>query len=112
MRSLQFAVAVATVLAGGMLMGSPAAALGPSAGVRMAVDGINLAQDVGFVYGGRKHCWYPTGWLGPGWYWCGYNLRRGLGWGGPAGWQGWQHEGRREERREIRREIRREERRY
>jgi hypothetical protein len=26
-----------------------------------------------------------------GWYWCGYRLRKGLGWGGPEGYQGWKH---------------------
>lgn len=30
----------------------------------------------------------PRGWLGPGWYWCGYAWRSGYGWGGPWGW-GW-----------------------
>lgn len=42
-----------------------------------------------FILGGRHYCFYPEGWHGPGWYWCGYALRRGLGWGGPTGWHGW-----------------------
>jgi hypothetical protein len=46
-----------------------------------------------FIYGGRNYCWYDDGWHGPGYYWCGYAFRRGLGWGGGAGWHGWGHGG-------------------
>jgi len=42
-----------------------------------------------YVYGGRRYCFYPDGWRGPGYYWCGYAWRQGLGWGGPLGWRGW-----------------------
>jgi hypothetical protein len=42
-----------------------------------------------FIFGGRNYCWYDDGWRGPGFYWCGYAFRRGLGWGGGAGWRGW-----------------------
>jgi hypothetical protein len=42
-----------------------------------------------FFYGGRNYCWYDDGWRGPGFYWCGYAWRRGLGWGGGVGWHGW-----------------------
>ena len=42
-----------------------------------------------YFYDGRDYCWYPDGWHGPGFYWCGYNLRAGYGWGGPIGWRGW-----------------------
>lgn len=41
-----------------------------------------------FLFGGRQYCWYDAGWQGPGWYWCGYQSRRGLGWGGGDGWNG------------------------
>jgi hypothetical protein len=41
------------------------------------------------VWGGRHYCWYGNGWKGAGWYWCGYNGRRGYGWGGPRGWNHW-----------------------
>ena len=44
-----------------------------------------------YVYGGRRYCFYPDGWRGPGYYWCGYAWRRGFGWGGPMGWRGWGH---------------------
>ena len=46
-------------------------------------------EDTQYFYGGRNYCWYPGGWRGPGYYWCGYAWRRGLGWGGPIGWRGW-----------------------
>jgi hypothetical protein len=46
-------------------------------------------QDVQFLFGGRNYCWYPVGWHGAGYYWCGYANRRGIGWGGPVGWHGW-----------------------
>jgi hypothetical protein len=46
-----------------------------------------------FIFGGRNYCWYDNGWSGPGYYWCGYAMRRGLGFGGGAGWHGW-HGGR------------------
>ena len=57
----------------------------PLAGARDA----GLKQDVQYFYGGRQYCFYPDGWRGPGFYWCGYNGRRGYGWGGPMGWRGW-----------------------
>jgi len=48
-------------------------------------------QQAQFVFGGRNYCFYPNGWNGPGFYWCGYAYRRGLGWGGGYGWRGWDH---------------------
>ncbi len=46
-----------------------------------------------FVYLGHQYCWYPDGWKGGGFYWCGYAYRRGYGWGGPAGWRGYSYRG-------------------
>lgn len=69
---------------------SVAAPVGQVTGIANELDVIQKAQ---FVYMGHRHCWYPAGWHGPGWYWCGYASRRGLGWGGPAGWHGWRHPG-------------------
>ncbi len=46
-------------------------------------------EQVQFFFGGRNYCWYDDGWQGPGFYWCGYAWRRGIGWGGGAGWHGW-----------------------
>lgn len=50
-------------------------------------------EDAQFFWGGNNYCFYPNGWHGPGFYYCGYAWRRGYGWGGPAGWHGW-HGGR------------------
>lgn len=46
-----------------------------------------------YAFGGQNYCFYPNGWRGPGWYWCGYAFRSGLGWGGPVGWHGWRRPG-------------------
>src|SRR5262245_54789317 len=54
----------------------------------------NVVEPVQYRWGGHEYCWYPSGWHGAGFYRCGYRLRVGLGWGGPAGWHGWQHRGR------------------
>jgi hypothetical protein len=107
MRVLFLALATAAVMA----TGAETATAGPDA-MRLAVDRVGMIEKSQFIYGGREHCFYPDGWHGPGWYWCGYNWRRGLGWGGPRGWHGWEwreHRGRefeRHERREERRERR------
>jgi hypothetical protein len=42
-----------------------------------------------FVYGGQNYCWYPNGWRGPGFYWCGFAWHTAVGWGGGYGWNGW-----------------------
>jgi hypothetical protein len=42
-----------------------------------------------FVRAGRRYCFYVDAWNGPGWYRCGYAFRRGLGFGGAYGWNGW-----------------------
>jgi hypothetical protein len=62
-------------------------------GVSTAADRLNLVDQVQFVFGGHKHCWYAEGWHGPGWYWCGYadDKHKGRGWGGPEGYHGWKH---------------------
>lgn len=52
-------------------------------------DELSQVEKSQYVYGGRRYCFYPDGWRGPGFYWCGYRWRRGLGWGGPSGWRGW-----------------------
>jgi hypothetical protein len=81
-----------------LLMGSAALPLAGGADAAMAYGGIGgdvlqhqLApvEKAQFLFGGRNYCWYDTGWRGPGWYWCGYAGRSGLGWGGGYGWNGW-----------------------
>lgn len=86
MKKLVLAV---TFALGAAVFAGPAAALparGPAT-LPMASD-VQRAQ---FIFGGRNYCWYDAGWHGPGFYWCGYAYRRGLGWGGGRGWQGWHH---------------------
>ncbi len=46
-------------------------------------------EHVQYVYGGQNYCWYGNGWRGPGYYYCGYAFRTGLGWGGGIGWNNW-----------------------
>lgn len=107
MRNFVVAVTTAMALSGTMITGlAEAAVIGPSNGMRTTSDNLNMIETVQYIYEGRRHCWYPRGWHGPGWYWCGYALREGRGWGGGEGWQGWRREERREHWREERRERR------
>ncbi|VTZ28508.1 hypothetical protein MPC1_9360002 [Methylocella tundrae] len=32
-------------------------------------DSVLPLDEAQFVWGGRRYCWYPGGWRGPGWYW-------------------------------------------
>jgi hypothetical protein len=87
----KFALTLAAIaLAAGALIGKadamPLGAAGPLGG---AAGELNAIEKTQYRWGGREYCFYPDGWRGPGFYWCGYHLRRGLGYGGPAGWRGW-----------------------
>jgi hypothetical protein len=86
--------ASAAVLAVGLSVGAASAAPLPGSNSLNSVaapqQAVELAQ---YAWGGRNYCWYPGGWRGPGWYWCGYAWRRGFGWGGGYGWHGWGHGG-------------------
>jgi hypothetical protein len=86
--AMGFTVASATI--GGR---AEAGAFGVTEGLRAAADRLAITETVQFIWNGRRYCWYPGGWRGPGWYWCGYAWRRGFGWGGPAGWHGWRRPG-------------------
>lgn len=60
--------------------------------LRTALDTTNLVEQTAvFIVEGRRYCFYFDGWHGPGWYRCGFAWRRGLGWGGVYGWQGWEY---------------------
>jgi hypothetical protein len=84
---------IATFAIMGVIGGrSHAAVIDPNA-LRTAADELAAVETVQFVWGGRRYCWYNTGWRGPGWYRCGFRWRRGLGWGGPVGWHGWRRPG-------------------
>jgi hypothetical protein len=76
--------ALTATLAGGHVDATPIAA--PHA---VDADALALAQPAQFFHLGKPYCWYQYGWAGPGWYWCGYGTRIGLGWGGVHGWNGW-----------------------
>jgi hypothetical protein len=64
-------------------------------GAREAAQVPLHTETIQFTRGGRRFCWYNAGWRGAGWYWCGFNRRRGMGWGGPSGWNGWRPPGNR-----------------
>lgn len=82
-------------LAGATIGGRAQAAAIAPAGLRPAADQLATLDKIQFTFRGRRFCWYPNGWRGSGWYWCGYRLRRGRGWGGPRGWHGWRVPGHR-----------------
>jgi hypothetical protein len=89
MHSLQ-KTAAALVFAGGAVGASGSADATPlhKAAIGATTDA-GLIQQAQFVSGGRDYCFYPDGWRGPGFYWCGYRWRKGHGWGGGSGWHGW-----------------------
>jgi hypothetical protein len=92
MRKFLFATVAVTVFAAtaaSMSGFAQAAVTGPSTGIHTAIDDLNVVQDAQYVYEGRRHCWYTRAWNGAGWYRCGYASRRGHGWGGADGWNGW-----------------------
>jgi hypothetical protein len=99
MRHLFFAAVAVTSLLGASTATLGAQAAPPSQPAPQLIFGVDRAGDmptldkVQFLFGGRNFCWYDNGWQGPGFYWCGYAERRGLGWGGGAGWNGWQRGG-------------------
>jgi hypothetical protein len=88
MRKIGLALAVAGAFVIGIAFSGGAKAA-PAMGIGPASEELNIVDQVQYVYGGYRHCWYANGWKGPGWYRCGYHNRRGYGWGGPVGWNGW-----------------------
>ena len=88
----KFRCFAASLAIAGALGGAVAASAEPTTALTSAVyDPAQpvLLEQAQYLWAGRNYCWYPGGWHGPGWYWCGYAWRRGYGWGGPAGWRGW-----------------------
>src|SRR5947199_10635383 len=79
---------VAAIAASVFVLGK-ADAMPLNSGLGDAADRVSAVEKTQFVYLGRNYCWYPDGWHGPGFYWCGYAYRTGYGWGGPIGWHGW-----------------------
>ena len=86
MNRTSLGAALAVALAAGSFLAQGSAQAAPMA----PRDGeLTLAAFPSYLFGGRNYCWYGNGWRGPGWYWCGYGARYGLGWGGPYGWHHW-----------------------
>jgi hypothetical protein len=79
---------IAAIAASVFVLGK-AEAMPLNSGLGDAADRVSAIEKTQFVYLGRNYCWYPDGWHGPGFYWCGYAYRTGYGWGGPIGWHGW-----------------------
>jgi hypothetical protein len=92
--SLSRCIILSATLLTGLSVGVAQAGVISPQGVGAALEQNAIVDHVQYRWGGREHCWYPSGWHGPGWYWCGYRLRVGQGWGGPAGWHGWHYRGR------------------
>ena len=78
------AVTLSILAAGGRLAAVPIAAPGA-----VGADALTLVEKGQFLHHGTPYCWYPYGWAGPGWYWCGHGTHVGIGWGGAYGWKGW-----------------------
>jgi hypothetical protein len=89
MQRLGTTIALGVALTAGPIIATPLQAMPVSQLGKVASQTTPLEQTQFYVFGGRHYCFYPGGWRGPGWYWCGYAWRRGFGWGGPQGWRGW-----------------------
>jgi hypothetical protein len=85
----------AAIAASSAISVTEAAPIADQSAVRQTAIDLRGVEKAQFVWGGRNYCWYDTGWRGPGWYWCGYAWRSGLGWGGGLGWHGWRWHGHR-----------------
>ena len=83
--STALTASAALPLAGGAQAAMAYGGLGADVQQRQVAP-IEMAQ---FFWGGNNYCWYDDGWMGPGWYWCGYAWNRGFGWGGGYGWHHW-----------------------
>lgn len=88
--SMKKIILATSLMLGAALLSPPSMAVPAAPG---AIPLSTALQPVQFFYGGRNYCWYNMGWHGPGFYWCGFASRRGMGWGGGAGWRGWDHRG-------------------
>lgn len=84
-------IAATMIAVAALLRADHSEAAGPVSpdALRGAIVSLSMIDKAQFMYLGRPYCWYPYGWAGPGWYWCGYGTRTGLGWGGGHGWNNW-----------------------
>ena len=90
-KKIRLAFAVTATLGAGTIGMSTAQAapVAISSQLGAVADSLNMIQKTQFIFEGKEYCWYDDGWHGPGWYWCGYALRQGFGWGGGFGWHHW-----------------------
>lgn len=88
MRTSALALIAAVAMAAGATLSGTAQAT-PAGPLGTAADELGVVAQAQYIYGGHNYCFYIDGWHGPGWYWCGYRLRRGYGWGGVEGWHEW-----------------------
>lgn len=94
MRKFALTLAAVALSASALMIGkADAMPLGATSPLGSAADELSIVEKSQYVWGGRRYCWYPDGWRGPGWYWCGYGARYGLGYGGGVGWRGWHYGG-------------------
>jgi hypothetical protein len=89
MRKFIFASAVAASAAAGAAFMTLPASAGVIANGVPALENSGAIENVAYVWRGHSYCFYLNGWHGPGWYRCGWAWRRGFGWGGVLGWNGW-----------------------
>lgn len=89
----RFGTGLALLVAGAFLpAGAQAAPVGGAPSTNMQIDPHAMVEKAQvFFWRNRRYCFYWDAWNGPGWYYCGYAWRRGLGWGGSPGWHGWRH---------------------
>jgi hypothetical protein len=94
MNNMTFGTAIAVVLAASLSSAAAGPLLSQSVTDGSGVIGSEVvgSGEVQHSWNGRTYCWSESGWKGAGWYRCGFAARRGLGWGGPAGWHGWSQE--------------------
>jgi hypothetical protein len=85
-------IAAALLMSGGLPISVQSSPISQS-GIEAALQDVSVVDQVQYRWAGHEFCFYDDGWRGPGWYWCGYRLRSGFGWGGPTGWHGWRTEG-------------------
>jgi hypothetical protein len=85
---------IALAVAAGALLAATQANAGNFPVNNLTGAGTGLVDKVAvrvYVHEGHRYCFYFNGWHGPGWYRCGFALRRGFGWGGVYGWNDWSY---------------------
>lgn len=66
MGNFKIALAVAVATGSFLSIASSANAAIAATGMKAVLDSLTAIEQVG----NRRHCWYPKGSHGPGWYWC------------------------------------------